>query len=346
MSHIITITPNPAVDESTSVAVVSPDKKLRCTEPASHPGGGGVNVARAIRKLGGDAIAIFPAGGAAGDLLETLLEEEGVSRDRIPIAGSTRRNLNVREESTGKDFRFCMPGPILSPREWQLCLDRLRESVRDSSYVVGSGSLPPGAPVDFYARAAAIASGAGAKFVLDTSGEPLRAGLRERPYLVKPSLSEFRELTGTRAETPLEEAGRQLIAEGTCRVLVVSLGAEGAFWMDAKRQERVGSPAVSVASSIGAGDSLVAGIVFALSRGLSISDAVGFGVAAGAAAVLNPGTELCRGEDVERLVPCVDGGIRKEVGVHTLSTLGLPIGTRVAPVGTRCLTVRDRQFAD
>ena len=258
-------------------------------------------MARAIRRLGGEATAIFPAGGYTGEILDRLLDEEGVRRVRVPIEGSTRQNWNVLEESTGREYRFCMPGPALRPEEWRLCLDRIRECARGASYVVGSGSLPPGVPVDFYARAAAAAAEEGARFVLDTSGEPLRAALEQGVFLVKPSLREFRELTKTGVQDSLEETGERLIANGSCQVLVVSLGPTGVYWMDAKRREQVDSPRVSAVSSIGAGDCLVGGIVLALARGLPMADAVRSGVAAGAAAVLNPGTELCRGEDVERL---------------------------------------------
>jgi 6-phosphofructokinase 2 len=301
VSRIITFTLNPAVDEDTSVERVVADRKLRCATPRSWPGGGGVNVARAICRLGGDALAIFPAGGSSGDLLDALLEAEEVPHARIPIAGSTRRNWNVGERSTGREFRFCVPGPTLSETEWGLCLDRIREASRGASYLVGSGSLPPGAPVDFYARCAAMATENGARFVLDTAGAPLRAALARGVFLVKPSLAEFRELTGAADGTPLEAAGERMIAEGMCRALVVSLGPAGAFWMDATGRERVGAPVVAVSSSVGAGDCLVAGIVLALDRGRPLSDAVAFGVAAASASVLNPGTELCRLEDVEKL---------------------------------------------
>ena len=301
MPALLTFTLNPAIDESTSVPVVAPDHKLRCGATRSHPGGGGVNVARAIRRLGGDALALFPAGGFTGAILDQLLEQEGVRRIAIPIEGSTRQNWNVREESTGREYRFCMPGPVLAPEEWRRCLEKIRELSRGASHVVGSGSLPPGAPTDFYARAAAAVAEAGASFVLDASGEPLRAALERGVDIVKPSLREFRELTGSRDGDPLEEAGGRLIARGKCRILVVSLGPHGVFWMDSRRRERIAAPSVTAASSIGAGDSLVAGIVLALSRGRSPGESVRYGVAAGAAAVLNPGTELCRREDVERL---------------------------------------------
>jgi 6-phosphofructokinase 2 len=301
MSRIVAFTLNPAVDEGTAVERVVADRKLRCDAPRSWPGGGGVNVARAIHRLGGDTLAIFPAGGASGDLLEELLQAEGVPGDRVSIAGSTRRNWNVGERSTGREFRFCVPGPTLSEKEWGLCLDRIRQASRGASYVVGSGSLPPGAPVDFYARAAAVAAGAGARFVLDTAGAPLRSALARGVHLVKPSLSEFRELTGGADGTPLEVAGERMIAEGMCHALVVSLGPAGAFWMDAAARDRVGAPVVALSSSVGAGDCLVAGIVLALDRGRSLADAVAFGVAVASASVSNPGTELCRPEDVERL---------------------------------------------
>ena len=307
MSSLVTFTLNPAIDESTSIAVVSADRKLRCREALSHPGGGGINVARAIRRLGGEATAVFPAGGATGDLLEALLAGEGVPRERIPIAGSTRQNWNVFEESTGREYRFCMPGPVLRPEEWRRCFDRLREWARGASFVVGSGSLPPGASPDAYARAAEAAEEAGARFVLDASGDALRAALERGLFLVKPSLFEFRELTATGPEVPLEQAGRSLVSSGKCEVLVVSLGAGGAFWMDRSGWEMVPSPSVSAVSSIGAGDCLVGGIVLALLRGSSVADAVRLGVAAGSAAVLNPGTELCHREDAERLAGEFDG---------------------------------------
>ncbi len=303
MPPIVTMTMNPALDENSSVEYVFSDAKLRCRTPLQEPGGGGINVARAVVRLGGEALAVYAAGGPSGDLLERLLDGEGVPQRRIPIGGWTRRNVNVREDATGRQYRFVFPGPSLTEGEWRSCLDAL-EAVRPGpGFLVASGSLPPGVPVDFYARLAARARALEIRLVLDTSGEPLRLAVEEGVFLVKPSLREFRHLIGGGAstETELAHAARRLIAKGRCKAVVLSLGEGGVLWVTAAQEERLGAPAVPVASSVGAGDSMVAGIILALARGRPLPEAVRFGVAAGAAAVMNPGTQLCRREDAERL---------------------------------------------
>ena len=300
---IVTLTPNPAIDVSASVDYVVPDHKLRCGSPTYEPGGGGINVARAIHRLGGAALALFPAGGPAGALLGTLLDAEGLPHRRLPIAGWTRENVNVTERVTGRQFRFLMPGPTLQEREWQSILEQLDAVDPVPRYLVASGSLPPGVPADFYARMARSLNRRGVKLVLDASEEPLRQAVTEGVHLLKPSLREFEELTGERGceESRLPSLARRLIEDGRCQILILSLGARGGFWMSASERGRLGSPAVPVRSSVGAGDSLVAGVVLSLARGRPLADSVRFGVAAGAASVMNPGTELCRAEDVERL---------------------------------------------
>jgi 6-phosphofructokinase 2 len=303
MPPIVTLTMNPALDDNSSVEYVFSDVKLRCRTPRQEPGGGGINVARAVVRLGGEALAVYAAGGPSGDLLEQLLDREGVPQRRIPIREWTRRNVNVREDATGRQYRFVFPGPALTEGEWRSCLDTLKAVRPGPQFLVASGSLPPGVPADFYARAAAIARALQARFVLDTSGEPLRLAVEEGVFLVKPSLREFQQLIGGDASTESSFAGaaRRLIARGHCEAVVLSLGEGGALWVTAGQEERLGTPAVPVASSVGAGDAMVAGIVLFLSRGRPLPEAVRFGVAAGAAAVMNPGTQLCRREDAERL---------------------------------------------
>ena len=300
---IATLTMNPAIDVSASVDYVTPDHKLRCEAPAYEPGGGGINVARAIRKLGGEALALFPAGGPAGALLSSLLDAEGVRHRTVPIAGWTRENMNIAERVTRRQFRFVMPGPTLDEREWQSSLDQLRALDPVPRYLVVSGSLPPGVPADFYARLARIVRPRGVALVLDASGEPLRRALAEGVDVLKPSLREFEELTGEEGceEARLPALARRLIDDRRCDVLILSLGARGVFWMSASERGRLVAPAVPVKSTVGAGDSMVAGIVLSLVRGRTLGEAIRFGVAAGAASVMNPGTQLCRAEDVERL---------------------------------------------
>jgi 6-phosphofructokinase 2 len=260
-------------------------------------------VARAIRRLGGEALAIYPAGGAAGELLRALLEAEGVEQRPLPIAAWTRENLNVLEESTGHQFRFVFPGPRLASRDWEGALEAVAALRPAPAYLVASGSLPPGAPDDFYARLAGLSRRMGARFVLDTSGEAARRALEEGIHLLKPSLREFQQLTGlTDGEEPhLVSEAQRLISGRRCEALVISLGAAGVLSVTSRGSERLLSPTVPVRSTVGAGDSMLAGIVLGLAQGRDFSEAVRFGIAAGAATVMNPGTELCHRDDAERL---------------------------------------------
>jgi 6-phosphofructokinase 2 len=300
---IVTLTINPCIDESASVERVVADQKLRCGPPRYEPGGGGINVARAIRKLGGEALAIYPAGGAAGDLLRSLLDQEGVALRPLPIESWTRENFNVLEESTGRQFRFVLPGPALAPRDWEACLEAIEALRPFPAYIVASGSLPPGVPTDFYARVARLARRRGARCVLDAAGEAAGRALDEGVFLVKPSLREFQALTGLAdaEESHLVSEASQWIAGGRCEAVVLSLGAAGVLLVTAETCERLLSPTVPVRSTVGAGDSMLAGIVLRLQQGHPMRDALRFGVAAGAATVMNPGTELCHRADAERL---------------------------------------------
>lgn len=301
---IVTLTMNPAIDESASATRVIPDHKLRCDFNALHPGGGGVNVSRTIRRLGGDSLAIFPSGGPAGALLEQVLSSEGVSQKPIPIRGWTRRNLNVREEATGCQFRFVMSGPTLAEDEWSACLSAIGDVPASPEFIVASGSLPPGVPQDFLARVARLSRETGSRLLIDSSGESLRLALEAGVYLVKPSLREFETFAGEADMTDarIVEHARRWIDSGWCQIVVISLGSEGAVWVDRGSFEHIQAPTVHVRSTVGAGDSMLAGIVLALARGRDISDAVRFGVATASASVMNDGTSLARPSDVDRLL--------------------------------------------
>jgi 6-phosphofructokinase 2 len=303
MKRIATLTVNPTIDINTRVDQVVPEKKLRCERPRREPGGGGLNVSRAIQRLGGKSIALFIAGGPTGQMLDELLREAELDRQLISIDDWTRENLIVYEEHSEQQFRFGMPGPDMSEEEWQQCLDEVKALDSAPDYIVASGSLAPGMPDDFYGRLATIASGQDARLIVDTSGDALREAVEAGVYLIKPNVAEFQDLIGRELsdEQQQEEAGRDLIARGCCQVIVVSLGSGGALVItgDGCRYQR--TPTVPIRSKVGAGDSMVAGVVLGLARALDLMDAVRFGVAAGAAAVMTPGTELCRREDAERL---------------------------------------------
>jgi len=300
---ILTLTMNPAIDLNTSVDRVEREHKLRCGPATFDPGGGGVNVARVIERLGGIVTPLFAVGGPTGHAYREMLEAEGIRGYAIPINGTTRTNITVDEKSTNDQFRFVIEGPTVTEAEWQHSLELVGEYLRPDAYLVASGSLPPGVPADYYARVAKLAKERGARCVLDTSGAPLRAALEEGVFLVKPNRREMRDLTGSALETmeELERAARSLVEEGGAEVVALTLGADGAILASAESVIRLPSPKVKVRSAVGAGDSFVGALVLAFSQGRPLKDAFQFGLAAGAAALITPGTDLCRREDVLRL---------------------------------------------
>lgn len=312
MARIITITFNPCIDKNTSVEALLPEKKLRCAPPIFQPGGGGLNVSRGLRRLGTENLAIYFAGGYTGQFLEQLVEEEQVASRIIPIKKHTRENLIVVDKKTGQQYRFGMPGPEISEHEWQQCLDMVSRE-EDVEYIIASGSLSPGMPEDILARLATIAREKKARLVIDTSGPALVAAVEVGVYLLKPNLGELAALVGKEhihAEQ-VDDVAREIIAKGKCEVMVISLGAAGAMLVTKDDVIQMTPPVVKRKSTVGAGDSMVAGLVHALSGNGSMKDALRMGIACGTAATLNEGTELFHKEDVEKLL-----GLIREVTVR------------------------------
>lgn len=309
MSQILTITFSPCIDKSTSVPSLIPEKKLTCTAPVLEPGGGGINVARAIIKLGGEATAIFPSGGYTGKYFNHLLENEQVPVVIIETANETRENIIVADQATNNQYRFGMPGTTLGKGEWQQCLYAV-EAMNDVEFIVASGSLPPGVPLNIYAQLAKIAKGKKAKFIVDTSGAALKYAADEGVYLLKPNLGELSTLAGKKEISldEVEKLAKEIIAKGKCEVMVVSMGASGAMLVTNEMAEIFTPPPVKRKSTVGAGDSMVGGLVFYLSIGKSLAASVQYGVACGTAATLNPGTALCTKEDADRLYTLIHDG--------------------------------------
>jgi 6-phosphofructokinase 2 len=312
MPAIVTITLSPCIDKSTSIPALIPEKKLKCTAPKLEPGGGGINVARAIKKLGGEAFTIFPSGGYTGKFFNHLLEKENIPAIIIQTINETRENIIVLDEYTNNQYRFGMPGTALNEKEWQQCLKAV-EKINNAEFIIASGSLPPGVPLNIYAQLAKIAKNKNAKFIVDTSGEALKQAMDEGVYLLKPNLGELCALVGKEELQPEEAKGiaKEIIAKGKCKVMVVSMGAAGAMLVTNKIDQTITPPQVKRKSTVGAGDSMVAGIVFYLSQGKSIVEAVQYGVACGTAATINPGTELCKKEDADKLYFQINQSINK-----------------------------------
>ena len=303
MTQIVTLTMNPALDISTDVDRVVPTHKLRCSEEKIQPGGGGINVARVIRRLEMPTTAIYPAGGFTGQLLTQALDQEYVQSHCVPIAGETRECFTVHETSSGKDFRFLLPGPILSENEQHACLNAADTVGSVARFLVASGSLPPGVPEDFYTKIAKQAQARQQAFVLDTSGAALRAALTVGVYLFKPSLRELEELIGTslNSEQQWREAATEIVRSGHAQIVALSLGEEGALLVTADQTLRAPAVPVKVVSTVGAGDNFLAGILWGLCKNLSLEHALGYGMASAAAALMNAHTNLCNPADLHRL---------------------------------------------
>ena len=300
---ILTLTMNPTVDVSSSVENVAADRKLRCNTPRYDPGGGGINVSRAIKNLGGKSIALFPSGEPTGSVLEKMLSDQGIDQHPLPIKNSTRENLAVQETSSEQQYRFVMPGPEMEEHEWQECLKKVISSEPRPEFIVASGSLSPGVPKDFYGRLAKMAGKQGIKLVVDAKGQALKNALQEGLYFIKPNFREFQELAGRKIkdEKDREKAAKEMIKEYNLEFLVISLGAAGGLFTSRDECKRIHAPVVDINSKVGAGDSMVAGTVFKLTQGESLVKAVEYGIVAGSAAVMTPGSELCHKKDVERL---------------------------------------------
>ena len=303
MKRILTITLNPTVDKSTVIDQLVPEKKLRCAEPKFEPGGGGINVSRALRRLDIDSTALFPSGGRTGKLLEELLDQEGVSQHAVSVSAETRENFIVVASSTNQQYRFGMPGSEMPDNEQEGIFKEFERLDPFPEIIVISGSLPPAMSTDILKRIVRKGKEKNAMLIVDTSEEALREVLSEGIFLAKPNLGELGRLVGieTLDNESADEAAQQLIREGKAEVIVVSLGAQGAYLITEDIKEYIPAPTVKKLSTVGAGDSMVAGMVSVLARNGSYSEMVRMGVACGSAATMNAGTQLFKKEDALRL---------------------------------------------
>jgi 6-phosphofructokinase 2 len=292
---------NPSLDIAADAEAIIATRKVRTRNEHFDAGGGGINVSRVVRALGGETLAIIATGGLPGAMLEELLDAEGVPRHRIPIAGQTRMAHTVNDLSTRREFRFVPEGPLLAEAEWQAALAALE--AEPGEWMVASGSLPRGVPADFYVRCADLARRQGRHFVLDTSGPALQAALGHGLALIKPSRGEFETMVGRPLGTPraLNEAALEVVRNGGAGMVVVSLGHQGALLATPEGVTRLPALDVPVRGAVGAGDSFLAGMVLALARGDSPREAFAWGTATGAAAVMQPGTARPNPADVAML---------------------------------------------
>lgn len=303
MVKIYTLTLAPSLDSATQTPQIYPEGKLRCSAPVFEPGGGGINVARAITFLGGSATALFPAGGATGEHLVALLQAEHVPVKNVESREWTRQNLHVHVDASGEQYRFVMPGATLHDDELEVLKNSILQ-IDSGSLLVISGSLPPGVSLTQFVSLIKSAQQHGLHCIIDSSGDALAAALAiGNIELVKPNQKELSALVQRDLNQPddVRNAALEIVRSGKARRVVVSLGAQGALAVDAYSCVQVVPPPIKSQSTVGAGDSMVGAMTLKLAEGASLEEMVRYGVAAGSAATINQGTRLCSRENTQKI---------------------------------------------
>lgn len=290
---IYTLTLNPAVDRELTVPSIEFDTVLRANEWRVDCGGKGFNVSRMLMALGTSSTALGFVGGRSGELLRDGLHSMGIATDFIAVAGETRTNVSIVSQSADHYIKVNEPGPTITAADLDKLLTQIRQTVQQGQWWVLAGSLPPGVPATIYADIITIVHEAGAYAVLDSSGDALLAGCGKRPFLVKPNEIEASKLTGLPVQTQAEivAAAQAVQATGVANV-VVSLGKAGALLNDGQQSWLAKSPPIEEQNPIGAGDSMVGGLVWGLSQGQPVKEALRWGIACGAATASMSGTAI------------------------------------------------------
>jgi len=303
---IATVTLNPSLDKIVTVEELVVDEANRWTSLRRDPGGKGINVSRVVHELGGETIAYGFIGGIDGETLKQLLQQQGVPFGFTPIKGEIRSNFIITDLKTRRQTRIDAPGPNISRDELGKLIDKITRIKPKPDFLVLAGSVPPGVPADIYRQLIEKAKESGIKTVLDSDNKWLKEGIKAKPHVIKPNVHEAEELLEVqlRDEVAIIEAVKTLVSKGI-EVAAISRGKDGLIVATKEKVLKVTSPQVEVRSTVGAGDSAIAGLVLKLSQGHGIEEASQWAAAAGTAATLTPGTELCRREDVERLLPQV-----------------------------------------
>ena len=298
---ILTITLNPAIDKSTVTDLIQPEVKQRCSDVMNEPGGGGINVSKALKKLKAESIALFPACGHNGEKLKSLLKAEEIPFHSIDSSVETRENWVVLESETNHQFRFTFPGKSIEESVFKNLIDDIRSF--SPTYVIASGSLPPGLPAHFYGLIVKTANSVGAKCIVDTSGPALQALKGKHAFLIKPNIGELCKMLNVDSlqNNEVADAAQQAVRDGFAELIAVSMGPDGAWLVTEDEKHFASAPVVKKKSTVGAGDSMVAGITYMLQQHQPLQQVINFGVACGSAATMNEGTQLFKIEDVHKL---------------------------------------------
>jgi len=304
---ITTVTLNPSLDKTIYVNKLVANDTNRVIKVELDAGGKGINCSRMAHELGASTQVIAFLGGKIGDFIEAVLNKDGIPLTRIDIAKSTRTCVAVEESSDVPPTTFNERGGGVEHSDVVELLEKVKDASRNSSYMVFGGSLPPGIGPDIYNALIQIAKSGGARAVLDTEGDPLVEGLKAKPFMVKPNRAEAERLLGVEFASKADVArGALQIAEMGVTLAVISLGKQGSVAAYEGAIYDVSAPEVKAISTIGSGDSMTAGILWALEEGKTIEEALQWGAAAGAATAMSDGTDIGRKADAESLVERVN----------------------------------------
>jgi 1-phosphofructokinase family hexose kinase len=303
---IYTLTLNPAVDRELTVPVMEFDSVLRASESRIDFGGKGLNVSRLLKGMNEPSTAVGFLGGNAGELLQKGLQSLGIGTDFVWVSEETRTNVSIVTQSHEHYIKVNEKGPLVDESKQKELLDKIDSLANHGDWWVLAGSLPPGVTNDIYARVIQVLNKHEARAILDTSGESLRLGCAEKPFLVKPNAEEAHALTGLPMNTADEiAAGAAEIRRMGAQNVVVSMGKAGALLHTSGGTWLTHTPKIQEKNPIGAGDSMVGGLVWALTHGIALKEALGWGVASGAATASLPGTEVGSRPLIEELYSLV-----------------------------------------
>jgi 6-phosphofructokinase 2 len=299
--NIITLTINPALDKSANFSGLISEQKIRCEIPRYDAGGGGINVSKAIHKLNGESLCVYTSGGPIGIMLQECIEKEAIPSQVILTKNWTRENFVAYDSTTQSQYRFGFPGPLLSEKEQEKIIHTI--SNLSANYLVISGSLNEGMSSNFYQKICKLKKKTNTKIIIDTAGEALKKALEIGVYLIKPNIGELAKLMNVeRLEyNEVEDTARKLINKYEVEIVVVSLGPKGAILVTKDQTEFVEAPKVDKKSTVGAGDSMVGAMVWALSQDKSLKEVLQWGVSCGTAATMNEGTQLFNRDDAVKL---------------------------------------------
>ena len=301
---IATLTINPALDTNTHVTGMVPEKKLRCTAPDYFAGGGGINVSRALARLHTSSLPLYASGGPAGKKIGELLENEKIKPQPIEVTTWTRDNLTVKDDASGNQFRFTFPGYPLTDADQTSIYSAIEFLSPFPKFLVLSGSFAPDFPLNFIEKLKDLCDRNLAKLIVDTSGPYLSEAVNAGVYLIKPNYQELCELAGIQCDDlhDIEPIARKVIKDSGVECMLISLGANGASWITKNEYYHIHAPKVPVKSTVGAGDSMLAGVVHALAKGYASKEVLKWGVACGTATTMNEGTGLFQFEQVETIL--------------------------------------------